>query len=147
MLTSCQVYKNLLLGDLPILCGHKQAFQGPPRTSQRIAAHQSLTAKKIFLRTPKCHSRRSWARDPEDSKSKPMERAQAPSRWGAQSGCQQRPRQLENVELDSSNKAEAACQVKASSKPTSIPMLGMSLPRLPFLVGTAVLLRRFKFFR
>ncbi len=59
--------------------------------------------------------------------------ARAPSRRGAQSGCQQRPRQLDNVELDSSNKAEAAWQVKASSKPTSIPMLGMSLPRLPFL--------------
>jgi hypothetical protein len=58
--------------------------------------------------------------------------AQAPSQWGAQSGHQQRPRQLDNVELDSSSKAEAACQVRTSSKPTSIPMLGMSLPRLPF---------------
>jgi hypothetical protein len=58
--------------------------------------------------------------------------ARAPSRWGAQSGCRQRPRQLDDVELDSSNKAEAAHQVKASSKPTSVPTLGMSLPRLPF---------------
>jgi hypothetical protein len=72
--------------------------------------------------------------------------ARAPSWWGAQSGCRQRPRQLDDVELDSSNKAEAACQVKASSKPTSIPTLGMSLPRLPFLVGTAVLPRRLNFF-
>ncbi len=72
--------------------------------------------------------------------------ARAPSRWGAQSGRWQRPRQLDNVELDTSNKAEAACQVKASSKPTSIPMLGMSLPRLPFLVGTVVPLRRLNFF-
>ncbi len=72
---------------------------------------------------------------------------QAPSRWGAQSGHRQRLRQLDNVELDSSNKAEAARWVKASSKPTSIPTLGMSLPRLPFLVGTAVLLRRLKIFR
>ncbi len=58
---------------------------------------------------------------------------QAPSRWGAQSGYRQRPRQLEDIMLDSSNKAEAAHQVKTSSKPTSIPTLGMSLPRLPFL--------------
>ncbi len=59
-------------------------------------------------------------------------RAWAPSRWGAQSGHWQRPLQLDDIELDSSNKAEAAPQVKASSKPTSIPLLGMSLPRLPF---------------
>ncbi len=71
MLTSCQVYKNLLMGDQPILCGRKQAFQGPPRTRQRIAARQSLVAK-IFLRTLKCYLRRSWARDPENSKSKPV---------------------------------------------------------------------------
>jgi hypothetical protein len=57
--------------------------------------------------------------------------AWAPSRWGAQSGHRQRQRQLDNVELDNSNKAEAACLVKASSKPTS----------LAFLVGTAVPLR------
>ncbi len=69
-----------------------------------------------------------------------------PSQWGAQSGRRQRPRQLDNVELDSSNKAEAARQVKASSKPTSVPTLGMSLPRLPFLVGTAVLPIRLNFF-
>jgi hypothetical protein len=30
------------------LCGREQAFQGTPRTSQRIAAHQSLMAKKSF---------------------------------------------------------------------------------------------------
>ncbi len=59
--------------------------------------------------------------------------ARAPSRWGAQSGHWQRPRQLDDVELDSSNKAEAARLVKARSKPTSVPTLGMSLPRLPFL--------------
>jgi hypothetical protein len=50
----------------------------------------------------------------------------------AQSGRQQRPRQLDDVELDSSNKAEAACQVKAISKPTSVPMLGMSLSKTAF---------------
>ncbi len=41
-------YKNLLVGDYPILCGHEQAFQGTPRTSQRIAACWSLTAKKSY---------------------------------------------------------------------------------------------------
>jgi hypothetical protein len=73
--------------------------------------------------------------------------ARAPSQWGAQSGCRQRPHQLDNVELDGSNKAEAACQVEASSKPTSIPTLGISFPRLFFLVGIAVLPRRLKIFR
>ncbi len=67
--------KNLLVGDWPILCSREWALQGPPRTSQRIAARQSSTAKKIFLRTLKCHSQQSWAHDPEDSKSKPMVRA------------------------------------------------------------------------
>ncbi len=57
---------------------------------------------------------------------------QAPSQWGAQSGCWQGPRQLDNVELDSSNKAETARLVEASSKPAS----------LAFLVGTAVPPRR-----
>ena len=55
---------------------------------------------------------------------------------GSQSGPWQRPGQLDNVELDSSNKAEASCLVKASSKPTS----------LAFLVGTAVPPRRLKIF-
>ncbi len=53
--------------------------------------------------------------------------AQVLSQWGAQSGCRKRPHQPDDVELDSSNKAEAACQVVASSKPTSVPTLGMSL--------------------
>jgi hypothetical protein len=54
------------------------------------------------------------------------------------------PLQLDDIELDSSKKAEAAPQVKASSKPTSIPTLGMSLPRLPFSKEQAVLPRRLK---
>ena len=58
------------------------------------------------------------------------------SQQGAQSGHRQRPRQLIDVGFDSSNKAEAACLVKASSKPTS----------LAFLVGTAVLPRRSQIF-
>jgi hypothetical protein len=40
--------KTLLVGDWPILCGRKQAFQGPPRTSQHIAACQSSTVKNYF---------------------------------------------------------------------------------------------------
>ena len=75
------------------------------------------------------------------------ERASAhPMGRGAQSGHRQKPHQLDDVDLDGSNKAEAACQVEASSKPTSVPMLGMSFPRLPFLVGIAVPPRHLKFF-
>jgi hypothetical protein len=48
MLTSYQVYKNLLVGDWLVLCGREQAFQGPPKTSQHIAAHRSPTAKNLF---------------------------------------------------------------------------------------------------
>ncbi len=59
--------------------------------------------------------------------------ARAASRQGAQSGHQQRPHQLVDAGLDSSNKAEAAHLVKASSKPTS----------LAFLEGTANILRLF----
>jgi hypothetical protein len=59
-----------------------------------------------------------------------------PSQQGAQSDCQQRPRQLVDVRLDSSNKAEAARLVKASSKPTSFA----------FLIGTAVPPRRSQIF-
>ncbi len=59
--------------------------------------------------------------------------ARAQIQWEAQSGRRQRPHQLDDVEPDGSNKAEAACQVVASSKPTSVPTLRMSPPRLLFL--------------
>ncbi len=49
---AAKFFKNLLMGDWPILCGREQAFKGPPRTSQRIAARQSLTAKKILFKDP-----------------------------------------------------------------------------------------------
>ncbi len=135
------------MGDWPILCSRKQAFQGPPRTRQRVAAPQSSMAKHSFwglwnstpggvglvtLKTPRASPWGGIAR--------------APSRWGAQSGRRQRPHQLEDVELDGSNMVEAARQVKASSKPTSVPTLGMSFLKLPFFVGTAVPPRRLNFF-
>ncbi len=128
MPTSWGVYKNLLVGDWPVLCGREQAFQGPPRTSQHIAACQSSTAKILF-EDPKVllvAELGPWPwRLQEGSHGTSV---QAPSRQGSQSGCWQRPRQLVNVGLDSSNKAEAAYLFKASSKPTS----------LAFLVGAAV---------
>jgi hypothetical protein len=142
MPTSCQVYKNLLIGDWPILCSREQAFQGPPRTSQHIAARWSSMAKKSFQepQSTLVVELGLWPwRLQEQAHGASM---RAPSWWGAQSGRWQRPQQLDDVELDSSNKTEAACWVEASSKPTSIPMLGMSLPRLPFLVRTAVPPRR-----
>jgi hypothetical protein len=71
---------------------------------------------------------------------------QVRSQWKAQTGRWQRPHQLDDVEFDDSNKAKAAPQVKASSKPTSIPMLGMLFARLPFLVGTFVLPRCYQIF-
>jgi hypothetical protein len=49
-----------------------------PRTTKDKTAYcctSIIGGKKIFLRTLKCYSWRSWARDPEDSKSKPMVRA------------------------------------------------------------------------
>ncbi len=74
MPTSWGDYENLLVGDRSILCGCKQAFQGPRRTSQHIPACQSLMAI-FFSRTPKCYLRRSWARNHEDSKIDPMVQA------------------------------------------------------------------------
>ncbi len=146
MPTSCRVYKNLLMGGWPILCSLEQAFKGPARTRQNITTCQSSTAKKSFpgpwsatrgrvglmtLKTPRASP---WCERPS---AEPMG---SPVWWSAEAS------QLDDVELDSSNKAEAARQVKASSKPTSVPMLDMSLPRLPFLVGTAVLPRCLKIF-
>ncbi len=49
-----------------------------PRTTKDKPAYRCtpiIDGEKFFSRTPKCHSRRIWARDPEDSKSKPMVRA------------------------------------------------------------------------
>jgi hypothetical protein len=49
-----------------------------PRTTKDKPVHRCtpiINGKKIFSRNSKCHSRRSWARDPADSKSKPTVRA------------------------------------------------------------------------
>ncbi len=72
----------------------------------------------------------------------------APSLWGAQSGLGQRPRQLDDVELDSSSKAEAARWVRASSKPTANqhPNARHVSSKTAFLVGTAVPPRHLKIF-
>jgi hypothetical protein len=144
--TSCQVYENLLVGDWPFLCGRKRAFQWPPRTS-RVSLHANHRWQKNLFedsKVPLAAELGLWPWRLQEQAHGVS--AQALSQWGAQSGCRQRPRWLDNVELDSSNKAEAACQVKAISMPTSVPMLGMSLPRLPFLVGAAILPRRLNFF-
>jgi hypothetical protein len=45
---AAEFFKNLMIGDWPILCGRERAFQGPPRTSLHIAARQSSMAKKSF---------------------------------------------------------------------------------------------------
>jgi hypothetical protein len=49
-----------------------------PRSTKSKPAHccmPIINGKKIFSRTLKCYSQLSWARDPEDSKSKPMVQA------------------------------------------------------------------------
>ncbi len=49
-----------------------------PRTTKDKPAYcctPIINGKKIFLRTLKCYSQRSWARDPEDSKNNPMVQA------------------------------------------------------------------------
>ncbi len=120
-----------------------------PRTTKDKPAYcctPIINGKKIFLRTPKCHLQHSWACDPEDSKSKPIVRRRD-CRANGEPSLVVGATSAEQCWAWCSNKAEAARQVKASSKPISIPMLGMSLPRLPFLVGTAVLPRRLKSFR
>ncbi len=49
-----------------------------PRTTKDKPVYRCtpiINGKKIFWRTLNCHSRRCWAREPEDSKSKPMVQA------------------------------------------------------------------------
>jgi hypothetical protein len=48
MPTSLEVSKNLLVRDWMVSCSRKQAFQGPPRITQIIAARQSSMAKILF---------------------------------------------------------------------------------------------------
>ncbi len=103
-------YKNLLIGDWLVLCGREQAFQGPPRTSQHIAARRSSMAKKLF-KDPKVLLAAEldlwpWRLQERSHGAS----ARAPSQQGAQSGCWQRPRQLVNVGLDS-------CWYRISWKP------------------------------
>jgi hypothetical protein len=49
----------------------------PRTTKDKTAYHCTpiINGKKFFLRTLKCYLRRSWACDPEDSKSKPVVQA------------------------------------------------------------------------
>ncbi len=133
MPTSWGVYKNLLLGDWPVLCGREQTFQGPPRTSQHIATRQYSTAKILFEDPvlllvaelgpwPWRLREQSHGASAKPTGSPVWSSAEATS--AGQNG------------LDSSNKAEAARLVKASRKPTS----------LAFLVGTAVLPRHTQIF-
>jgi hypothetical protein len=129
------------------LCGREQAFQGPPRTSQRIAARQSSTAK-IFLRTLKCHSRQSWARDPEDSKSKPMVRAHKRRADGKPSLVVGRGHVTWTI-----FSLIALTRQKQSSLPSQVKKQANQCPnarhvssKTAFLVGTAVLPRHLKIF-
>ena len=77
MTTSWGVYENLLVEYWPILCGRKQVFQGPPGTSQRIAARRSSTEKTF--RGPQSATCGGVGCDPEDSKINPL--VQAGKRW------------------------------------------------------------------
>ncbi len=122
--------KNLLVGDWPILCSHKQSKDHQGQTS--VSLHTDHQWRFFFWgpQVPLAAELGLWPWRLQEQAHGAS--ARAPSRWGTQSGCRQRPLQLDNVELDSSSKAEAARQVRAGSKPISIPMLGMSLPRLPF---------------
>jgi hypothetical protein len=92
-----------------------------------------IDGKKIFSRTLKCHSRWSWACDPEDSKSKPMVQARERQANGEPSLVVDRGNVSWTMLSLIALTRQAACQVRARSKPTSVPTLGMSLPRLPFL--------------
>ncbi len=60
------------------LANFVQLWASLPRTTKNKPAHWCMPiidGKKIFLRTPKCYLRRSWAHDPEDSKNDPLVRA------------------------------------------------------------------------
>jgi hypothetical protein len=76
-----------------------------------------IDGEKFFLRIPKCYLRQSWARGPENSKNNPMVQAHEHQDDREPSLVVDRG---VDVGLDSSNKAQAACLVNASSKPTSL---------------------------
>jgi hypothetical protein len=132
MPTSCQVYKNLLVWDWPVFAAaskHSKDHQEQASTS----LHANHQWRKILFEDPEVLLAAELGLWPWRLQERSHgASARAPSQQGAQFGCQQRPPQLADVGLDSSNKAEAACLVQASSKPTS----------LAFLVGIAVSPRR-----
>ncbi len=147
MPTSCQIFKNLLVGRLANFVRPQASL---PRTNKD---------KPTYCCTPIINSKKVLFEDHEVVLAVELglwpwrlqeqahgASAQVPSQWGAQSGCRQRPHQLDDVEPDGSNKAEAACQVEASSKPSSVPTLSMLFSRLPFLVGTSNPPRRSQIF-
>ncbi len=138
--------KNLLVGNWTILCGRERASKDHQGQTSVLLHANHWRQKNLFEdpEVPLAAESGLWPWRLQEQAHGAS--ASSPSRWGAQSGCWQRPRQLDNFELDSFNKAEAARQVKASSKPISIPTLGMSLPRLPFLKEQAVPPRSLNFF-
>jgi hypothetical protein len=107
-----------------------------PRTTKDETAYHCtpIIDGKKKSRTLKCYSRWSWARDPENSKSKPMVQAREcqadgePSLDVSRDHVRALTRQKQLVELR-----------QAASQPAS--------QRLPFLVGTAIPQRRLKIFR
>jgi hypothetical protein len=110
-----------------------------PRTTKNKPAHccaPSLMAKNSFSGPQSATCGGVWPVTLKTPRTIPCCKRASAKPTGVQSGCRQRPRQLVDVGLDSSNKAEAACLVKASSKP----------PSLAVLVGTAVLPRRSQIF-
>jgi hypothetical protein len=145
MPTSCWVYKNLLL-EIGQFCTVASEPSKDHQGQDSVLLHADHQWQKNLFEDPEVllvAELGSWPWRLQEQARGASARVQG--QRGAQSGHRQRLHQLDNVELDGSNKAEAACQVEASSKPTNIPMLGMSFPRLPFLVGTAVL-RHLNFF-
>jgi hypothetical protein len=114
-----------------------------PRTTKDKPAYRCMPiidGKIIFLRTPKCHSRRSRACDPEGSKSKPM--VQARERRVDGEPSQVIGRGHISWTMLSLMAVTRQKQLAKSRQAASQP----SFPRQPFLVGIAVPPRRLNFF-
>ncbi len=146
MPTSFRFFENLLMGDWPILCGRKLAFPGPEDEPAYHRCMRIIEGGISFWRTLKCYSRQSWASGPDCPKSKPVVRACEHRANGDRSLVVSRCRigwmMLSLIAL--AWQKQLAWSWQAASQPAS--QVRHVVPKTAFLVGSAVLARRFNFF-
>jgi hypothetical protein len=138
--------KNLLMGNWPNFARLRVSLCGTPRWDKPHRCTPIINSAASFLRTLKCHSRRSWASDPDCLKRKPVvcvhERRANRDRSRVVGRGRINLMMLSLIAL--AWQKQLARLWQAASQPAS--QVGQVVHTTAFLVGTAFLARRTDFF-